>query len=189
MIPTVLMLGFAAPAVAKWTEVAPARTPVAHSMLSVMMGAGWNRWSKHPIKTEELWSLDGPLLNQIVFLGGVADGQPIAREANRKREPLPRFAAAMRATDIAELLERTTRITEAAPDFTTDAVVPTTFAGRPGFRLRYRYTVGELVRRGEARGAVIDGRLYLITYSAPALHYFDTDLPRATAIMDSAQVG
>ncbi len=136
-----------------------------------------------------MWSLDGPLLNRIVFLGGVADGQPIAREANRKREPLPHFAAAMRATDIAELVERTTRITEAAPDFTTEVVAPATFAGRPGFRLRYRYTVGELTRRGEARGAVIDGRLYLIAYSAPALHYFDTDLPRATAIMDSAQIG
>ncbi|WP_375381783.1 hypothetical protein [uncultured Sphingomonas sp.] len=188
-VPMALMLGLAAPAVAKWTEVAAARTPVAGSTLSVAAGAGWNRWSKHPIKAEELWSLDGPLLNQIVFLGGVADGQPIAREPNRKREPLPHFAAAMRPTDIAELLERTTRITEAAPDFTTEAVAPATFAGRPGFRLRYRYTVGELTRLGEARGAVIDGRLYLIAYSAPALHYFDTDLPRATAIMDSAQVG
>ena len=184
-----LALGMAAPATAKWTEVAAGRTSVAHSMLSVSTGAGWNRWSKHPIKVEELWSLDGPLLDRIVFLGGVADGQPIAREANRKREPLPHFAATMRPTDIAELLERTTRITEAAPDFTTEAAAPATFAGRPGFRLRYRYTVGELTRRGEARGAVIDGRLYLIVYSAPALHYFDTDLPRATAIMDSARVG
>ncbi len=189
MILGALMLGVAAPVAAKWTEVAAARTPVAHTALSVVAEAGWNRWSKHPIKAEELWSLDGPLLNRIVFLGGVADGRPIAREANRKREPLPHFAAAMRATDIAELVERTTRITEAAPDFTTEVVAPATFAGRPGFRLRYRYTVGELTRRGEARGAVIDGRLYLIAYSAPALHYFDTDLPRATAIMDSAQIG
>ena len=49
--------------------------------------------------------------------------------------------------------------------------------------------MGELVRRGEARGTVADGRLFLVNYSAPALYYFDTDLPRAAAIMDSARIG
>ena len=185
----VAALWLASSASAKWTEARAIRVAVAGSRLSVLPGVGWNRWTKHPIKTEEVWSLDGPLLDRVVFLGGVSEGQPIARETNRKREPLPHFAAGMRPSDIAELVERTTRITQAAPDFTTETVEPATFAGRPGFRLRYRYTVGELIRRGEARGAVVDGRLFLIDYSAPALHYFDADLPRAAVIMDSAQVG
>ena len=188
MIATLALL-LAAPAAAKWKEVAAARTPVATSSLSVAADAGWNRWTKKPIKKEELWSLDGPLLNRIEFFGGIAAGEPLARERNKKREPLPKFAPAMHATDVAELLERTLRITQGVPDFVTEAVEPATFAGRPGFRLRYRYTTGELIRRGEARGSIVDGKLYLINYSAPALHYFDTGLPRATAIMDSARVG
>ena len=189
-IPTmVLALALAAPAAAKWTVAAPGRTPVAASSLTVEPGNGWNRWSKHPIKHEELWSLDGPLLNRLDFFGGIAAGEPLAREANRKREPLPKFEAGMKAVDVAELLERTVRITEAAPDYTTEAVDPATFAGKPGFRIRYRYTTGELVRRGEARGAVIDGRLFLIVFAAPALHYFDQGLPQAKAIIDSARIG
>ncbi len=53
MILGALILGVAAPAAAKWTEVAAARMPVAHTALIVMAEAGWNRWSKHPIKAGE----------------------------------------------------------------------------------------------------------------------------------------
>ena len=189
MMIAALALLLATPATAKWKEVAPARTPVAASGLSVVADAGWNRWTRKPIKKEELWSLDGPLLNRIEFFGGIADSEPLAREVNKKREPLPKFGATMHAADVAELIERTLRVTEGAPDFITEAVEPANFSGQPGFRLRYRYTTGELIRCGEARGSIIGGKLYLINYSAPALHYFDTGLPRATAIMDSARIG
>ncbi|KTT75371.1 hypothetical protein [Sphingomonas endophytica] len=184
-----LALLLAAPAVAGWKVVAPTRVTVAQSTLSVTPDAGWNRWTVKPIRNEERWSLDGPLLNRLSFYGGIAQDEPLARERNRKREPLPKFDRTMRATDIAELIERTVRITEEAPDFVTEAVEPATFAGQPGFRLRYRYTAGELVRRGEARGRIADGRLYMIVFTAPALHYFDAGLPRAAAIMDSARIG
>jgi hypothetical protein len=177
------------PAGARWKEVAPARLAVAGSTLRVTADPGWNRWTKRPIKQEEVWSLDGPLLNRLDFFAGIAPGEPLARERNKNREPLPKFKAAMRAPEIAELIERTLRITEGAPDFVVETVAPVAFAGDQGFRLRFRYTKGELVRRGEARGRVVDGKLYLITYAAPALYYFDTGLARATAIMDSALIG
>ncbi len=184
-----LALLLAVPVGARWKEVAPARIAVAGSTLSVTADPGWNRWTKRPIKKAEVWSLDGPLLNRLDFFAGIAPGEPLAREHNKKREPLPKFRAAMRAPEIAELIERTLRITESAPDFVVEAVAPAAFAGDQGFRLRFRYTKGELVRRGEARGRVVGGKLYLITYAAPALHYFDTGLSRATAIMDSARIG
>lgn len=173
-----LALLCAAPAAAGWKVVDPARVAVAQSTLTVMPDAGWNRWTVKPIKKEERWSLDGPLLNRMSFYGGIAQGEPLAK-----------FDATMRVTDVAELLERTIRITENAPDFVTELVEPASFAGQPGFRLRYRYTSGELVRRGEARGRIVGGKLYMIAFNAPAVHYFDAGLPRATAIMDSARIG
>ena len=188
-VASLALLVAAAPIWAKWAEAGAGRTQVAASSLSVVAGPGWNRWSKKPIKNEELWSFDGPLLNRLEFFGGIANGEPLAREANKKRDPLPKFNASMKATDITELMERTLRITEHAPDFVLESIEPATFASQPGFRLRYRYTSGELIRRGEARGSVVGGKLYLINYSAPALYYFDTDLPRAVAIMESARIG
>ena len=178
-----------APALAKWSTV-PASTPVAVAggKLRVVPAAGWNRWSKKPVKQTELWSFDGPLLNQIQFFGGLASGQPFARERNKKREPLPKFTPAMKATDIAEAFEQTIRVTQGAPDFGIDRIEPAPFAGADGFRFAYHFTSGELVRKGEARGAIIGGKLFMIVYSAPALHYFDAHLAAAHGVMDSAKV-
>jgi hypothetical protein len=184
-----LALLLAVPVGARWKEVAPARIAVAGSTLSVTADPGWNRWTKRPIKQEEVWSLDGPLLNRLDFFAGIAPGEPLARERNKKREPLPKFKAAMRAPSVMRSVRSISSAISGAPDFVVETVAPVAFAGDQGFRLRFRYTKGELVRRGEARGRVVDGKLYLITYAAPALYYFDTGLARATAIMDSALIG
>jgi len=38
----------------------------------------------------------------------------------------------------------------------------------------YQYTDNdELVRKGEARAAIVKGALYMITFDAPRLNYFD----------------
>lgn len=181
----------AAPAAAKWTlKPEGARVAVAKSALTVAPGAGWNSWSVRPGKKAELWSYDGPVLNQIEFIGGVASGEPIAKERNKKDKPLPKFSPNMLPTDIAQIYEQTQRIVTQSPDFAVESMEPTTFAGHPGVKFTYRFTKPEeeLTRRGEARGAIIGGKLYLISYAAPALHYFDAHLTKAQAIMDSAKV-
>ena len=57
----------AAPLSARWTLL-PETMPVAvaKSSMKVVPGQGWNSWSFHPGKKSELWSYDGPVLNQIV---------------------------------------------------------------------------------------------------------------------------
>jgi hypothetical protein len=44
------------------------------------------------------------------------------------------------------------------------------------------------VGRKAGGSAIVGGKLYLISYAAPALHYFDAHLAKAQAIMDSAKV-
>ncbi|MBS0503259.1 MAG: hypothetical protein JSS55_05535 [Proteobacteria bacterium] len=178
-----------APVSAKWIAVPAAnRAPVAGGALTVKPEAGWNRWSKKPTKQSELWSFDGPLLNQIQFFGGVGSGQPLARERNKKREPLPKFKVDMKATEVAEAFEQTIRVTQGASDFAIDQIEPAAFGATQGFRFAYHYTAGELVRKGEVRGAIVKNKLYMIAYSAPALHYYDAHLAGAQAVMDSAQI-
>jgi hypothetical protein len=181
----------AAPLSARWTLL-PETMPVAvaKSSMKVVPGQGWNSWSFHPGKKSELWSYDGPVLNQIEFIGGVGDGEPLAKERNKKDKPLPKFSARMLPTDIAQVYEQTQRIVTQSPDFTVDSMEPVAFAGRPGVKFTFHFTKPdeEITRKGEARGAIIGGKLYLITYTATALHYFDAHLAQAQAIMDSAKV-
>jgi hypothetical protein len=40
----------------------------------------------------------------------------------------------------------------------------------------------------EARAAIVGGKLYLITFAAPEIHYFDANIAEARAIMDSAKI-
>ena len=192
-----LMLGLAVgalaatPISAKWKLMPEAaRVPVAKSGMTVVAGQGWNSWSIKPGKKSELWSYDGPVLNQIEFIGGVGTGEPLARERNKKDKPLPKFSPKMLPTDVAQAYEQTQRIVTQSPDFTVDSMEPADFAGRQGFRFTYHFTKPEeeITRKGEARGAIVGGKLYLIAYSATALHYFDAHLPKAQAIMDSAKI-
>jgi hypothetical protein len=175
---------------AGWKDVRSGEvSTVAKSKLAVTATKGWNVSSSRPVKKGEMWSHDGPLLNRLEFFGGIAKGEPLAREQDKKNNPLPKFDSAMLIPDIAQLYEQTQRIVIGTPVFQTEAIEPATFAGRKGFRFAFRYTgEDELTRRGEAMGAVIDGKLYLICYTAAALHYFDKDLAAARAVMASARL-
>lgn len=181
----------ASPLSAGW-KLLPAtqRVAVAKSSLTVVPGDGWNRSSTRLSKKGESWSYDGPILNSIDFLGGIASGEPIAKERNKKDKPLPKFNGAMLPTDVAQMYEQTVRILTGSPDFAVEAMEPADFAGHKGFRFTFRFTKPdeEITRRGEARGAIVGGKLYMITYVATALHYFGAHLAAAESVMDSAKV-
>ncbi|WP_315760431.1 hypothetical protein [Sphingomonas sp. Y38-1Y] len=171
----------------------PAGRPiaVARSGLTVTPDRAWNRNAGlRPGKRAESWTLDGPLLNDLTFYGGIEDGEPLFREVDKREAPLPRFAATMLASDIAELVERSYRVATGTTLFEMNALAPARLAGREGFVMRYRYTLpgDEVRRRGEARGAVVAGRLYLLTYEAPAILYFERDLAAFRAVADGARL-
>ncbi|MDB5701928.1 MAG: hypothetical protein JWL66_2127 [Sphingomonadales bacterium] len=182
-------LAVTSPATAKWTTM-PDTLPVAvaKSQMTVVAGPGWNQNSARPFKKGESWSIDGPLLNTIDFYAGIAGGESLARERDKKRQPLPKFTADMLPTDVAQLYEQTARITLGTSEFSVDSMEPTVFLNRPGFKFTYHYTRPdeELTRNGEAQGVIVKGKLYLIAYNAAALHYFKAGLPSAHVVMASA---
>jgi hypothetical protein len=66
-------------------------------------------------------------------------------------------------------------------------VRPATLAGHPAVEFDWSYTGGDEVDRvGLVRAAIIDGKLYLINFDAPKLHYFDEHVGEVRRIMDSA---
>jgi hypothetical protein len=184
-------LAFAVPVRAGNTLIpAGQRVAVAASALTVQPDTEWNRLAARPGRYAERWTLDGDQLDALTFYGGIPDGKTLVREVDRKDRPLPRVAATMLITDIPTLLENSYRVAFGVAAMTIDRVEPARFAGSNGVHFTYSYVrpSESLHRRGEAFGAIIGGRLYLITYEAPALHYYERSLLAARHVAESARV-
>lgn len=179
------------PAIAGY-KLMPKGVPVAvaKSTLTVTPSVDWNRLGSRPGRNAESWTLDGLTLDDVTFYGGIADDTTLFRDYKKKVAPLPRFSRTMLAPDIAQLFESSYRVSIGTSLMTIDSIEPATFAGRPGFRFSYTFVIqGEEVRRkGVADGAVVDGKLYLITFEAPVIHYFDAYKDEAHDLVATARI-
>lgn len=67
------------------------------------------------------------------------------------------------------------------------SLIPATFMGAPGFETEFSYpTPNGLNMRGYASGANIGGKLYLMIFIAPQMHYYEKDMAEVRAIAASA---
>lgn len=182
-----LLVGSTA-AVASNTLIAPrAPVAVAKSSLTVTADREWNKMGARPGPSDEIWTIDGAQLNQLTFYGGIAADTGLFREVSTRNRPLPQFKSTMLVTDIPELFENSYRVANAINVMSVDQIEPTTFAGHQGVRFDYDYTPQDDVhRKGEGYAAIIDNRLYMITFEAPALHFFDAGIGSARAVVASA---
>lgn len=191
LIAAAVAMACPAPALAGW-KLMPAGVPqpVAKGALTVTPRSDWNRWSARPSKRGEIWTLDGVSLNELTFIAGVVQGEPIYRERSKKDEPYPKFDARMLAPEIVQAVEGSYRIMLRTSLFEVDRVEPDRLGGHQGVRFAFRYTVQdeEVRRKGEGRAAIVGGRLYLMTFVAPEIHYFDAGIGEARAIMDTARL-
>lgn len=187
-----LALGLAAsPAAAQWrlVKAAEPREVVGGAMV-VTAPAEWNRSTDRPTKRTEIWTKDGTTLGELDFWLGLKPGEPLFKEQSKKKAPLPKFDPNMLPTDLVEFFEDTARTVLGGSLFETTYVKPATLAGHPGVEFEFVYTGGdEVARRGLVRGAIIGGRLYLINWDAPKLHYYEQHVEEVRQIMDSAKLG
>lgn len=155
------------------------RAAIAKSSISATPTDEWNKLTRNEGKNTEIWTIDGDGLNKVTFMGGIAPGMPIMREVDRKNRPLPKVTANMLITDIPALLESTYRVRYGVNRMSIDSQEPATVSGQKGIRFTYSFTRDdEVARKGEAIGAVIGGKLYLVAYEAPALFFFDKDVEK-----------
>lgn len=163
---------------------------VAKSALSVAPSREWNKMGARPGRNSETWTIDGDTLNDLTFYGDITDGRPLFREVSKREKPLPVFAASMLLTDMPSLLENSYRVALDTPLITIGKTEPVTFAGQNGIRFAYDFTAqGEDLRRhGEAYATIRDGKLFMITFEAPTLYYFDADIDAARQVVASASL-
>jgi len=162
---------------------------VAESSLTVTPSRDWNQLSARIGKNTETWTLDGEQLNDVTFFGGIEPGRPLVKERSRKREPLPKFTTSTLLPEVPELLERTSRAYKGSGSFQVTSVEPTRFLDSDGVFFSYEFTdEDQLTRKGEARAAIIGGKLYLITFEAPRLSYFGKVVAEFRALADTARL-
>jgi hypothetical protein len=159
-----------------------------NSALQVTPNTAWNRLSAKEGKRTETWTLDGTELNDVTYFTGIKPGTTLVADRERATRPLPRFSKTMLPPDIGQLFERTYRIVFQTSRMSIDSMEPARFAGQEGFRFTFSFSrEHEVVRRhGEVSGAIVNGDLYMISFEAPAIHYFNRDLPAYRAIVASA---
>lgn len=147
----------------------------------------WNKLRFSGGPNVEVWTRDGDNLNKVSFFGGVPAGMPIYRETNKKKAPLPKVDGAMLLPDIPLLLESTYRARYQVNRMSIDGQDVAIAGGKQAVRFTYSYVRDEdgVERKGEAVGTMVNKKLYLVTYEAPAIYYFGKDLEAYHKIVDT----
>ncbi len=160
---------------------------VARSRLTITPPRDWNRLDARPGPRTEVWTLDGAPLNAVTFFADVAPGDTLIRERHRKRAPLPKFRSTLLLVELPDLLAASWRARKGLADVAVTESRPDRFLGAPAVRFRYSFVDADaLPRRGEGIAAIVARRLYMITYEAPRLHYFDRSIADFRALAASA---
>lgn len=132
-------------------------------------------WSRIDHGRVELWTVDGPLLEQVAIYKGIEDGENllVSNPLEEKPKDFPTFENTMTPLEVRDLLEATFARAQEVEIQTFD-MKPWKFADADGFRFDYKFTTKSgLRKRGFTVGAIHDEKLFMIVFSAAELYYFD----------------
>lgn len=162
---------------------------VVRERLSVTVGRAWNRFEGAPGDATPTWTQDGINVDALRFYVGLKNGDLIApTPSSPPGVPPLTFRSTMQTSDIVSLYEGL--YSRGGSTFTLDKVEPYPFAGQNGFRFEFSgIRKSDDVRlRGIAWGAVRNGELFLISYTAPRLAFFPRGVADAEAVAKSARI-
>lgn len=189
---TAHVAGLAGCATTGYSLVAPGVVGVGD--LTLAPAAAWNRApamsTGYLRKGSEEWTKDGPLLDRLLLIGGVRDGETLF-ENPRKDAALPVFRAGMLANELEELTESSLakQFGEGAAAVGTSGLRPQRFGEHRGVMFDLDVAVSDGPDyRGLAGAVVVDDRLYLLLYLAADPHYFDKHRAEAEALITSARL-
>lgn len=168
--------------------------PASIESLQLDATAGWNQ--APPIETPSLrkgaalWTHDGPLLDQLIIVPGVPDGEALLG-SSRDSAALPRFRKDMLPNEIQELAESTLvkYFGEGSSAVTTRNLRPQLFGKNQGLMFDFGATVSDSPDyRGTAGAFVVADRLYVMLFLAAVPHYFDKHADAAGSVIKSARL-
>ncbi len=138
----------------------------------------------------ETWTQDGTLLDRIMIIPGVPDGEPIFRQWSRS-EALPVFQATMLPNEIQELTESSVvkLFGEGRGTVETTNLRPHRFGDKRGILFDLDIAVSDGPGYRGVAGAIVDrGKLNLILFIAAEPYYYEKHVDEALAIIESARI-
>lgn len=172
-----------------FAAVGPGPVKVGDAM-TVSLDGVWNRApSMFAPPKGEVWTAEGIPVDRLTFFVGLSEGDVLYASQSADEKKLPKFRAAMHPNEIVEFYEA--YMTADGSSFTLKKLEPASFGGADGFRFEFEGVrkSDELGLAGVGYGASRGGRLYMMVYTAPRIHFFPTYLPRVEAIARSARIG
>lgn len=170
---------------------APAGPYKVASGYTVDLGRQWSDMSAAVLnrgKKVRMLSIDGPLLNRLYLVDGLAPGEFIVKPAS-KQQPTPIYHSGMSPTELVEFVADSTAALDYQRVETSD-LRPASFAGGDAMRFDLTAQTKEgLEVAGSALVAERDGKLYVNLYLAPKEHYYGVYLPEVEKVFSSARFG
>lgn len=161
---------------------------VVGNRLALQLDTAWNKFERGLSDNTPTWTVEGITVDALQFYVGIKDGQVIAATpSNAKQKPLT-FKATMQPAEVVALYQAL--LTRDGSSFQLESLAPAEFLGGQGFRFDYQLNrkVDDVPMRGMAVGAIRNGELFLIHYSAPRLVFFPRHQGRVETLMRSAQL-
>lgn len=167
---------------------------VDYSGLKLRTSQTWNQappqLTRLSRKQSAMWTQDGQLLDRILIIPAVPDGEPIFKPSSDS-QALPKFRADMSAKDIEELTESSIvkLFGEGEVVVETSNLRPHHFGDNRGFLFDMQMAVNDGPDYGGVAGAFVHlDQLYLVIYLAAKPHYFDKHRDEALAVIRGATV-
>ena len=157
--------------------------------LAVQVDRPWNQFERGLADNTMTWTRDGVTVDSLRFYIGLKDGELIAPTPAEPEGQRPlAFKASMQAAEVVELFEGL--YSRGGSSFKLEKLSPDTFVGTPGFRFEFSALrkADDVRLRGVGWGAVRNGELFAITFTAPRLAFFPQHAPSAEAVARSARV-
>jgi hypothetical protein len=162
--------------------------------MQVQAGGGWNRapvaFTPNAHDGAQTWTQDGPLLDRLVFIPGVPDGEALLT-VDDDSAALPVFRKDMLPNELEELMESTIvkLFGEGNAAVNTSNLRPQMFGDNRGVMFDMQAKVTESPDyRGTVGAFIANDELYLMFYLAAEPNYYGKHESAATAIIESAQM-
>jgi hypothetical protein len=161
---------------------------VVRNRLAVKVDTPWNRFERGLADNTPTWTVEGITIDALQFYVGIKDGELIAPALQVKGTQPLAFKASMQPADVVALYQGL--FTRDGSSFTLEKLEPAEFVGGKGFRFEYALVrkVDDVHLRGVAYGAVRNGELFLINYSAPRLGFYTKYVAQVETLAKSAKI-
>ena len=175
-----------------YTLVAPGTVDL--GALQVEADSPWNKapgqFSTFTRKDAQVWTKDGLLLDRLIIIPGVPDGETIVYNP-QEDAALPVFRADMLPNEIEELVESSIvkLFGEGQVSVSTSGLRPHRYGAERGVLFDIDVAVSDGPDyKGLAGSFIVDGSLYLMMYFGADPFYFDKHLAEAEAVITGARL-